>query len=159
MTNSDLTLCNAGCRIIKATIRYKNQVEGAFRSWVITVALTAGVNSYILPDFFALTKVYGKGKRPRGKLSDTRRKVRKRIQDFEISGVGSGDPGLQLRTGVYPDAPEGRRGVFRRECFDFSEMMKKRLGMSVYGDPKYVEHVLRYYQKSGENMGSGHSGE
>ena len=50
-------------------------------------------------------------------------------------------------------------GYSEESAYDFSEMMKRRLGMSVYGDPKYVEHVLRYYQKSDEETESGHSRE
>lgn len=30
-------------------------------------------------------------------------------------------------------------------AIEFSEMMKERLGTTVYGDPQYVSHVLRYY--------------
>lgn len=29
---------------------------------------------------------------------------------------------------------------------EFSETMKQRLGWSTYGDPEYVDHVLRYYR-------------
>ena len=50
-------------------------------------------------------------------------------------------------------------GYSEESAYDFSEMMKRRLGMSVYGDPKYVEHVLRYYQKSDEETESVHSRE
>ncbi|MBR6229351.1 MAG: lysozyme family protein [Eubacterium sp.] len=41
----------------------------------------------------------------------------------------------------------------------FSEMMKQKLGTSVYGDPEYVPHVLRYYKVVTDGEKSGHSRE
>lgn len=36
-------------------------------------------------------------------------------------------------------------GYSPENAFEFSENMKAQLGTSVYGDPEYVPHVLRYY--------------
>jgi len=37
-------------------------------------------------------------------------------------------------------------GYSKENALEFSETMKLRLGWSQYGDPEYVEHVLRYYK-------------
>ena len=37
-------------------------------------------------------------------------------------------------------------GYSRDNAAEFSENMKLRLGWSSYGDPEYVDHVLRYYK-------------
>ena len=41
----------------------------------------------------------------------------------------------------------------------FSEMMKQKLGVEVYGDPEYVPHVLRYYKVVTDGEKTGHSRE
>ena len=38
-------------------------------------------------------------------------------------------------------------GYSPESAASFSEMMKRKLGTNVYGDPEYVPHVLRYYKK------------
>ena len=41
-------------------------------------------------------------------------------------------------------------------AYIFSETMKERLNTSVYGDPQYVPHVLRYYKKTKKVSKTGH---
>ncbi len=50
-------------------------------------------------------------------------------------------------------------GYSEESASGFSEMMKNRLGTSVYGDPDYVKHVLRYYRKSSDKKESKHNDE
>ncbi len=50
-------------------------------------------------------------------------------------------------------------GYTAENARDFSEMMKRKLDIEIYGDPEYVPHVLRYYKKSKNKDKSGHSNE
>ncbi len=43
-------------------------------------------------------------------------------------------------------ALENYGGYSPDNALEFSETMKQRLGWSTYGDPNYVDHVLRYYR-------------
>lgn len=42
-------------------------------------------------------------------------------------------------------AQENYGGYSPENALEFSQMMQTRLGWSQYGDPEYVQHVLRYY--------------
>lgn len=44
-------------------------------------------------------------------------------------------------------------GYSVENMYAFSNMMKQKYGYSVYGDPEYVNHVLRYYNGSGGGGG------
>lgn len=39
-------------------------------------------------------------------------------------------------------------GYTKENARAFSEMMKKKMGWKTYGDPEYVQHVLRYYSQT-----------
>ena len=42
-------------------------------------------------------------------------------------------------------AQEKHGGYSKANAVEFSQLQAKKIGMSAYGDPDYVEHVLRYY--------------
>ena len=50
-------------------------------------------------------------------------------------------------------------GYTRDNATIFSEDMKQRLNTSVYGDPQYVPHVLRYYKRTKKISKTGHDSE
>lgn len=43
-------------------------------------------------------------------------------------------------------------GYTRANATVYSDEKKRELGISVYGDPKYVPHILQYYHLGNGNM-------
>lgn len=53
--------------------------------------------------------------------------------------------GYNFGSGYITWALEKHGGYSKANAVEFSQLQAKKLGMSAYGDPDYVEHVLRYY--------------
>ena len=53
--------------------------------------------------------------------------------------------GYNFGGGYITWALEKHGGYSKANAVEFSKMQAKKIGMSAYGDPDYVEHVLRYY--------------
>lgn len=53
--------------------------------------------------------------------------------------------GYNFGGGYITWALEKHGGYSRANAVEFSQLQAKKTGMSAYGDPDYVEHVLRYY--------------
>ena len=53
--------------------------------------------------------------------------------------------GYNFGGGYITWALEKHGGYSKANAVEFSQMQAKKAGMSAYGDPDYVEHVLRYY--------------
>lgn len=53
--------------------------------------------------------------------------------------------GYNFGSGYITWALEKHSGYSKANAVEFSQLQAKKLGMSAYGDPDYVEHVLRYY--------------
>ena len=53
--------------------------------------------------------------------------------------------GYNFGSGYITWALEKHGGYSKANAVEFSQMQAKKMGMSAYGDPDYVEHVLRYY--------------
>lgn len=53
--------------------------------------------------------------------------------------------GYNFGGGYITWALEKHGGYSKANAVEFSQLQAKKIGMSVYGDPDYVEHVLRYY--------------
>ena len=53
--------------------------------------------------------------------------------------------GYNFGSGYITWALEKHGGYSKANTVEFSQMQAKKMGMSAYGDPDYVEHVLRYY--------------
>ena len=53
--------------------------------------------------------------------------------------------GYNFGGGYITWALEKHGGYSKANAVEFSKMQAKKMGMSAYGDPDYVEHVLRYY--------------
>ena len=87
-------------------------------------SISVGVKE--LRDCIKLAKVRGPADIERIKLA---------IQGYNY---GAGYVRSRLREG---------EGYSPESAASFSEMMKRKLGTNVYGDPEYVPHVLRYYKK------------
>lgn len=53
--------------------------------------------------------------------------------------------GYNFGSGYIIWALEKHGGYSKANAVEFSQLQAKKIGMSAYGDPDYVEHVLRYY--------------
>lgn len=53
--------------------------------------------------------------------------------------------GYNFGSGYITWALEKHGGYSKANAVEFSQLQAKKIGMSAYGDPDYVEHVLRYY--------------
>lgn len=53
--------------------------------------------------------------------------------------------GYNFGSGYITWALEKHGGYSKANAVEFSQLQTKKIGMSAYGDPDYVEHVLRYY--------------
>lgn len=53
--------------------------------------------------------------------------------------------GYNFGSGYITWALEKYGGYSKANAVEFSKLQAKKMGMSAYGDPDYVEHVLRYY--------------
>lgn len=53
--------------------------------------------------------------------------------------------GYNFGSGYITWALEKHGGYSKANAVEFSQLQAKKTGMSAYGDPDYVEHVLRYY--------------
>ena len=53
--------------------------------------------------------------------------------------------GYNFGGGYITWALEKHGGYSKANAVEFSKLQAKKMGMSAYGDPDYVEHVLRYY--------------
>ena len=53
--------------------------------------------------------------------------------------------GYNFGSGYIIWALEKHGGYSKANVVEFSQLQAKKMGMSAYGDPDYVEHVLRYY--------------
>lgn len=53
--------------------------------------------------------------------------------------------GYNFGSGYITWALEKHGGYSKANAVEFSQLQAKKMGMSAYGDPDYVEHVLRYY--------------
>ena len=63
----------------------------------------------------------------------------------DIEGISLALQGYNFGSGYIPWAIRNYGGHSELSALEFSEMMAKRNGWTSYGDPYYVEHVLRYY--------------
>jgi len=64
----------------------------------------------------------------------------------DINGIRLALAGYNMGSGFIPWCLERYEGYTPEAPAEYSEMQKRRLGVDVYGDPLYPEHVLRYYQ-------------
>lgn len=96
-----------------------------------------------------------------GGISDPEYSINIGIQNLAdcLSQAGVEDPmdierislalqGYNFGSGYISWAIRNYGGYTELSAIEFSEMMAQRMGWTSYGDPKYVQHVLRYYDFS-----------
>jgi murein DD-endopeptidase MepM/ murein hydrolase activator NlpD len=86
-----------------------------------------------------------------GTITDPERSIQVGVKEFsEVLQRANGKIKLALQSynfgpGFIDYAME-RGGYSPKVAQSFSDMMEKKLGWDSYGDPQYVQHVLRYWQ-------------
>lgn len=75
------------------------------------------------------------------------------VQDaVDMSRISLALQGYNYGKGYITWAQEHFKGYTKANAKVYSDEMKRELGVSVYGDPEYVEHVLRYYHLGNGNL-------
>ena len=63
----------------------------------------------------------------------------------DIERISLALQGYNFGSGYISWAMRNYGGYSELNALEFSEMMAKRMGWTGYGDPQYVQHVMRYY--------------
>lgn len=74
----------------------------------------------------------------------------------DIQGISLALQTYNYGTGFF-DYAKSRGGYSLSVAKEFSIMMAKKMGWSSYGDPEYVQHVLRYYALSATSAPAGNN--
>lgn len=72
---------------------------------------------------------------------------------MDIERISLALQGYNFGSGYIPWAIRKYGGYTEFNAIEFSELMAHRMGWTSYGDPQYVQHVLRYYALS-DNSGN-----
>ena len=68
----------------------------------------------------------------------------------DIERISLALQGYNFGSGYISWAMRNYGGYSELNAMEFSEMMAQRMGWQSYGDPYYVQHVMRYYSTAAD---------